>query len=284
MFKSLFNRFSNWLLYTSVFAAFCATGLSIATEQVLIGGGWSFFTPLHTLVFCSTLLVYNTHYIIKKTDPKVSDRFCWSTENRIWHLLFLGVGAIGCGISVLFLSREILLACMVLGALSFAYSIPLLPFKNKKRIKDFGWVKILVLTTVWTIVTAVLPMLYHGYEPSAYIFELVIRFTFMFTLCAAFDIRDMQTDMDEGIATLPNLIGVKGTYGVMSVSMLAFLGMAVVRYTLNGDRGLLIAELTVALFTKLVVDYAKKYPSDRAYLGLVDGMMLIYAFLVILWA
>lgn len=283
MFKGLLNRFSNWLLYTSLFAACCATALCVATEQSLLGA-WSFFTPLHVFIFCSTLVVYNTHYIIKKTDPNVSDRYCWSTEHKGWHIVFLIAGIVGCAISVFYLSSTILLACIVLGCLSFAYSIPLLPFKNKKRIKDFGWVKILVLTTVWTIVTTVLPILHYGEQLSNYIFELVIRFTFMFTLCAAFDIRDMQTDMNEGIATLPNLIGLKGTYWTMSVSMIAFLLMAVMRFLLNGNRGLLIAELVVALFTKLVIDYAKKHPSDRAYLGLVDGMMLVYALLVILWA
>src|SRR5690606_5610779 len=117
--------------------------------------------------------------------------------------LFLSIGAAGCFVSVFFLPAEILIACAVLALLSFAYSIPILPFKDKKRLKDFGWVKILVLTLVWTIVTSVLPILYHERGLVAYPYEILMRFVFMFTLCVAFDIRDMQTDLEAGIATLP---------------------------------------------------------------------------------
>ncbi len=283
MLKGFIRNIVNWMLYTSVFAACCALGLSIATEQVLIGNGWSFYSPLHILIFSSTLLVYNTHYLVKKATIDVSDRFSWSVKNRVWHYLFLLLGVVGCSYSIFQLPQKILAACVVLAVLSFAYSIPLLPFKNKKRLKDFGWIKLVVLTSVWTIVTAVLPILYYDMQLGDYAFELGIRFVFMFTLCIAFDIRDMQTDMDEGIATLPNLIGVKNSYVLMTISMLGFILMAVVKFIISQDTGLLIAELVVALFTKLVVDYAKRFPSDRAYLGLVDGMMLLYAVLAILW-
>jgi 1,4-dihydroxy-2-naphthoate octaprenyltransferase len=104
----------------------------------------------------------------------------------------------------------------------------------------------------------------------------------MFTLCVAFDIRDMQTDMEAGIATLPNIIGVKGSYRVMSVSMILFIVMSIIQYTRYPSLHRLIAEMVAAIATKLAIDYARKNPSDKAYLGLVDGMMLLYVVLV-LW-
>ncbi|MCB0698169.1 MAG: hypothetical protein KDC07_12445, partial [Chitinophagaceae bacterium] len=157
-----------------------------------------------------------------------------------------------------------------------------LPISNPKRLKDFGWIKITVLTTVWTIVTSVLPILDHDMNISDYPYEILMRFVFMFTLCVAFDIRDMQTDMDAGIATLPNMIGIKGSYRVMSASMILFIIMSFVQYIRHPSHLRLGAELFVAAAVKLVIDYARKHPSDRAYLGLVDGMMMLYAILV-LW-
>lgn len=234
------------------------------------------------LVFCSTLLVYNAHYLIKKSTPELSDRFGWSLHHRLWHYLLMSIGVIGCAVAAFHLPPNILLVCALLAALSFSYSIPLLPFKDKKRLKDFGWIKILVLTTVWTIVTSVLPILYHNHAITDYPYEIMIRFVFMFTLCVAFDIRDMQTDMEAGIATLPNIIGVKGSYRVMSVSMILFIVMSIIQYTRYPSLPRLMAEMVVAIATKLTIDYARKHPSDRAYLGLVDGMMLLYAVLV-LW-
>jgi 4-hydroxybenzoate polyprenyltransferase len=254
----------------------------MSTERLLLNAVPPLYSVLHLLVFCSTLFVYNVHYLIKKSTPELSDRFGWSQHHRLWHYLLMSIGIAGCCIAAFHLPQNILLVCMLLAVLSFSYSIPLLPFKNKKRLKDFGWIKILVLTTVWTIVTSVLPILYHSQAITDYPFEIMIRFVFMFTLCVAFDIRDMQTDMEAGIATLPNIIGIRGSYRVMSVSMVLFIIMSIIQYARYPSVNRLIAEIIVAIATKLAIDYARKHPSDRAYLGLVDGMMLLYATLV-LW-
>lgn len=280
--RNIFHTFIDWILYTSTFAAACAVGLCMATEKLLLSSAPPLYSTLHLLVFCSTLFVYNVHYIVKKSTPELSDRFGWSVHHRSWHYLFMATGAAGCLVATFSLPLNILIACGVLAVLSFAYSIPILPFKDKKRLKDFGWIKISVLTLVWTIVTSVLPILYHSKEMADYPYEILIRFVFMFTLCVAFDIRDMQTDLEAGIATLPNIIGIKGSYRVMTVSMTAFIVMSVIQYFRYPSLSRLLAELIVALATKLAIDYARKRPSDRAYLGLVDGMMLLYAVLI-LW-
>lgn len=277
----IINRRVDWVLYTSVFAACCAVALSMGTENLLLTHQPPFGSVLHLLVFSSTLLVYNTHYLLKKSSPELSERYSWSQNHKYWHYIFLLVGLVGCSVSAFLIPARVLWACILLGGLSFSYSIPLLPFKNKKRLKDFGWIKILVLTTVWTIVTTILPILYFDKAITDYPYEVLMRFVFMFTLCVAFDIRDMQTDMDNGIATLPNVIGVKNSYSVMTVSMIMFIILSIVQYLRYPVTGRLAAELIVALATKLAVDYAKKHPSDRAYLGLVDGMMLLYGLLML---
>jgi 4-hydroxybenzoate polyprenyltransferase len=253
----------------------------MATERLLIQAIPPFISPLHALVFGSTLLVYNVHYIIKKSAADVSDRFAWSTHHKLWHYLCLAIGLLLCGGSLFFLSQKIFKACFVLGILSFAYSIPLLPFRNKKRLKDFGFVKILVLTGVWTIVTSVLPILYWDKLIMDYPFEILIRFVFMFTLCVAFDIRDMQTDLEADIFTLPNLIGIKNSYRLMDLGLVSFAMLSVIQYTRYPSAARLIGEILTAIIAKLAIEYTRKHPSDRAYLGLVDGMMLLYAILVL---
>lgn len=253
----------------------------MSTEKLVTDAIPELYSPLHILVFCSTLFVYNVHYLLKKSTPELSDRFGWSQRNKLWHYIFLALGVAGCIYSVFHLPKEIIIGCGVLGVLSFSYSIPLLPFKNKKRLKDFGWVKIVVLTSVWTIVTSVLPILYHGAGITDYPYEILMRFVFMFTLCVAFDIRDMQTDMEAGIATLPNVIGIKGCYKVMGFSMILFIIMSIVQYLRYPSLGRVMAELMVAFAVRIAIDYSRNNPSDRAYLGLVDGMMLLYAILML---
>ncbi len=276
------NKLVNWILFTSFYAACCATGMCMATERLVLAHIPPLFTPLHMLVFGSTLFVYNTHYLIKRSAPDVSDRFQWSQHYKLWHYIALSAGMVACVASLFWMPVNVFYACIVLGVLSFGYSLPLLPFKNKKRLKDFGWFKILLLTSVWTIVTSVLPMLYWGKSLADYPFEICLRFGLLLTLCIAFDMRDMQTDLDAKIFTLPNLIGVKNSYSLMSFTMLLFIALSVVQYLRYPSVTRLTGELVTALATKLAIDYARKYPSDKAYLALVDGVMLLYAVLV-LW-
>lgn len=253
----------------------------MATERLLIGRVPNVWSPLHLLVYGSTLLVYNVHYLIKPSYPELSDRYKWSQHYKIWHYGGLLTGLLCCGYGVWQLPLSIFYACVLLGILSFAYSLPLLPFGDKRRLKDFGWVKILVLTSVWTIVTSILPMLYWDKPLSYYPFEIVLRFVFMFTLCVAFDIRDMQTDKDANIYTLPNIIGLHNSYRLMDVGLLIFALLSVVQYLRYPSAARLTGELLSALITAGVIRYSRKYPSDRVYLGLVDGMMLLYAVLVL---
>lgn len=281
MLIKLFEKFTNWILFTSVFAAFCATGMCMATEKLLINHVPRFITHLHILVFCSTLLVYNVHYIAKKSSPEVSDRFAWSQHYKFYHYVLIVCGLVGCIYSVFVLPYKILLACIVLGLLSFAYSLPLLPFKNKRRLKDFGWIKILVLTLVWTIVTSVLPILNVGIRIADFPYEIMMRFVFMFILCIAFDIRDMQTDKGADIYTLPNIIGLKNSYRLMDVFMLLFVVFCSIQFVRYGHTWRLIAEVITIICTKAAIEYTRRYPSDKAYLGLVDGMMLLLSALIL---
>lgn len=270
----------SWLLYTSLFAAFCALGLSMATERLFLRYFPPLLTSLHALIFGSTLLVYNTHYLIRKSE--MSDRFDWTLRNHYWHYFFWLAGLALCVVSAFFLPFAVLKGCALLALLSFAYSIPLLPFRDKRRLKDFGYLKIVVLTSVWTIVTAVLPMLYWDMSLSDYPFEIMIRFVFMFVLCLAFDLRDMQTDRESRIMTLPNRIGVTNTYRLMYLGTALFAVFSMVQFLRYGQASRFAAELVTALYVLWALGYTRRKPSDMAYLLYVDGAMLFCAVAILL--
>lgn len=179
-------------------------------------------------------------------------------------------------------SLKIFLCCIVLALLSFAYSLPLLPFTEKRKLRDFGWVKILVLSGVWTIVTSVLPILYWDKSLSAFPYEILLRFVLLFILCLAFDIRDMQTDLQAHIYTLPNKIGERNTYRLINWMIVLFLALGIIQYLRYPSLLRLTGDLLTTLLTWLAIRYTKKHPSDKAYLGLVDGIMLVYAVILLL--
>jgi 4-hydroxybenzoate polyprenyltransferase len=270
----LINRFIDLILYTSLFTACCATGLCMVTEKLINTASPQLVSHLHILVFGSSLVVYNTAHIIR-----------WQRNVaglRPWYFLFFGAGAAMVITSLFWLPMQILVACIILAAFTFAYSWPLLPFKNKKRLREYGWLKIAVLAGVWTIVTSILPVLYYAKNISDYPYEILLRFVFIFTLCIVFDIRDMKTDLEHNIYTLPHKVGLKNSYRLIDITLLLFSVLSVLQYFRYPDAGRLAGALLTAIVAKLVVIYLGKHHSNRAYLGLADGVMMVYALLVLL--
>jgi len=268
-------RITDLVLYTSLFTACCALGLCMATEKLVTMSAPALFTHLHVLVFGSTLFVYNTPRVFRKNAKKNGRPYFF------WYLLFFAVGLVMAGYGLVWLSWQMLLGCIVLGTFTFAYSWPLLPFKNKKRLRDFGWLKIFVLASVWTVSTSVLPILIAGKNIIDYPFEIMVRFAFIFTLCVVFDIRDMQADLKNNIYTLPHKVGLRNSYRLIQLNLLLFAFLSIIQYLHYPLEKRLAGALATAIITWLVVLYLRKHPSERAYLGLADGVMLVYTVLVL---
>ncbi|MES2477847.1 MAG: UbiA family prenyltransferase [Bacteroidota bacterium] len=273
----------DFILFTSSFTALCAVTLCMATERLFMGYVPVMFSPLHFFVIGCTLLVYNVHYLIKKSSVTLSDQYAWVQKHKHWNYSFLIIGLCLCSYFVFQLSQPVWQACIVLAAFSFAYSLPVLPFKNKHRLKDFGWLKIFLLAGIWTVVTAILPMLYWQQSIQAYPYEIVMRFIFLFILCLAFDIRDQQVDLEAGIFTLPNKIGLLNTYSLISVLVLLFICCSFAQYFRFSLPDRLAVNIISALLTLWAVHVVRKHPSDKNYLLLVDGQMLINALMLLLF-
>jgi 4-hydroxybenzoate polyprenyltransferase len=182
---------------------------------------------------------------------------------------------------ILMLGTRVIATCAILAMLAFTYFIPSLPFR-KKRLRDFGLLKIVVLTSVWTATTALLPMLYLNAPIAHYPFELLLRFVFVFALCILFDIRDMETDNSRNIATLPNRIGMNRAFIMVYIALAVFVVLSVFQYLRFHDGGRLLAAITTALTTAFVSDHVRRNPGHKNFVTMTDGMMLLYAILVLM--
>ncbi len=266
------------IISTSIFTAFCALGLCIATERLLASQSLPFFSNLHMAIFGATLTVYNLPRLLPR--PYGQQRSAQPLRPLYFILFFAGLAllipaAINLNTSVMFTGT-------VLAAFAMAYYLPSLPLPQKKRLRDFGLVKIFVLTSVWTIATAVLPMLYLNEPIAQYPFEVLLRFVFVFALCILFDIRDIETDSLRNIRTLPMRMGARNAYRLVYYSLLAFVALSTLQYFRFHDTGRLIAAFTTAAATLLVTDYTRRHPGHKASVALTDGMMLLYAILIVM--
>jgi 4-hydroxybenzoate polyprenyltransferase len=234
----------------------------------------------YILVFSATLGQYNIHYYIKKDASPDSDRFFWSISHKKVHLILNIIGAVGLLFGLFHLKSKHLMVLGIIALITVLYSFPLLPFKKKKRLKDFGLLKILTLSYVWTLITVWFPVVTLTKITPGFELVFVQRFVFMFVLCLAFDIRDMASDGRHGIRTVPVTIGSRRSYLLMYAGLVLFLVLSVFHFRYTGKFMLFNGMLVSALATYFTIEFAKVRSSDLFYLACVDGMMLLQALLV----
>lgn len=295
----------HWLLYSSFFAALCALSLTVASEHLAgvsvlgtPGKGlplqWALFppqlynsvkdfwlNPLHLFIFGGTILVYNVHYFIK-THNVGSQRSAWSQRHRGTHLLLILLGALLSSIGFLMLPIYVWGICAFLALLSLGYSLPLLPFGNKRRLRDFGLLKLFLLCSVWAILTVVLPLHLAGMHWSQYYYIFATRWLLMLPLCILFDIRDYAVDGSYGIHTLPQTIGIPASYFIVYVSCAAMVLIAAKLSFLHPEAPFMLHGCLIAAGILAATLGSRRPRTDAYFLLIVDGMMLFASGLTII--
>jgi 4-hydroxybenzoate polyprenyltransferase len=261
-----------FLLHTSIYTALCALALCLGAERIMLGYIPPLVSPLHALIGGSTLIEYNVHHLFNRRH----DGPDWTKQAIVWHEAVLGIGTLLCLWALPHLSWHVLEGCAVLGLLSLAYSTPLLPFRYKARLKDYGLLKIHILTGVWVMVGTVLPALYWNIPLHDYWLEIIIRSLLIFPLCIAFDIRDADADLARGIHTLPNTLGIKTAYKVINYNLAAYFTWAIIRCIYRYTYQQLIVYAVSGLAAWGAIELSRRKPHPFVYLALIDGVMLLY--------
>ncbi len=271
------KKLADFIIFGAVFIALCAVALSIETNQLL---GIPLNSPsVYTFIFGATLLQYNLHYLFKKGTVPDSVRDNWSLSNILTQKLLIITGFLMIGFSIWSLESRHFGVLVVLAVLASLYSLPILPFK-RKRLKEYGLLKIILLSLEWTLVTVWFPADQSGIDPTSYWLVFVRRFVFMFVLCLAFDIRDMHTDRLAGIRTMPVRLGSPMAYRIADLCLILFLLLSVWQLGHTGNFIFFHAMLLSAMATKWMLEKTKKSDNEYLYLAGVDGMMLVQALLV----
>lgn len=130
------------------------------------------------------------------------------------HLKIIQIFSLVCILLMCFymskLSVKTLLFLAPLGLLTFLYAIPFLS-GFQKNLRSIGYLKIIIVATVWAGITVFLPALDSEiiFTNSLYLIALQ-RFLLVVVLILPFDIRDVQYDAVL-LQTIPKKIGIKKT-------------------------------------------------------------------------
>lgn len=107
-----------------------------------------------------------------------------------------------------FLSIQTLLVTGVFAIFTFFYAVP---FLQKKNLRTFSGIKIIIVALVWAGVTVFVPMVEANMVITTTCWLLFFqRFLLVFVLTLPFEIRDLQYDIPR-LQTIPQQIGVKKT-------------------------------------------------------------------------
>lgn len=271
-----------FILFSSIFISACAVVFCMETN-ILLGVPFNHFS-FYCFVFGATLLQYNFHYLAKRVAIGTSERLAWSKRNRTYHLPLIMSGILLVIFSLFGFELEHFIILAFLGFIAFLYSFPFLPFGEKKRIKDYGLLKIITLSLLWTIVTVWFPVADENVDLLLLIFIFAKRFVFMFILCLLFDVRDIEIDLQQNIHTFPVILGRRRSYVVSYLLLILFATLSVLQYFYVPQTGFLIAMLISAMLTFFIIEITKKNNSDFVYLAGIDGMMMVQAILVFLFS
>ena len=272
----------DFFLFGNIFIAFCAAALVQSTAlQLDIKNQLVQYT---LLTFFATLFLYNLQRIFYTSHTKDTSlnsiRRKWIFENQLTIKSLSTIGFMGASAIFIYYFKHLFIYLLPLLLLSLGYFFPMV------KLRKNGWFKLITLVFVWTMITAVMPIVLN----DGYLFSfksmthITARFFFMVGICLPFDIRDIRIDSKENISTLPQVLGEKKTRLIAFAFMLLYILLIMVEYSF----GVFNIEITVALLTASVINttlvlMSNSNRNEYFYSAGLDGTMLVQWLLLIIF-
>lgn len=279
------SAFGYFLIHTGWVVGAGATGLSLLALS--LHGHNSEFWWYGLLTGTATAALYTAHRIIgtfRKTTIELPDRF-HLVASRKWDITFFFLLWLILSAVNFFLHFDIKLIAWLIPAaiLGIGYSLPIIP-PFKKRLREYGLLKIIWIGLVWGWVTAFIPSWYlSGIPLDLAIIQAIERALFIIAITIPFDIRDRYLDKQDGILTIPNLLSksMTITLGIVLFVLAMFAGVWNGFHFLNISYPITYLVM-LPLFIWIII---KSYKTEHDFYigGLTDGtMFLMYVLYLIL--
>jgi len=225
IYQWLYDRFLELIIYPSIWVAAAIASLGIYTQEVLeLGHNWQAIA----LIFVTALIPYNLDRIFDSYVQKIPDSKAqlFFRQPFIWVLLLTAMIAT----AVLLDNAPLKVRYVSLaGIIPLLYGAPLFPWKQNSqwqwyRLKDIPGSKAWIVGSILTYAVIALPITYAGarFDLKVFIFTCFM-FVFIVTNSHIFDVRDVQSDREKGVVTLPIMAGVRGTKIILTAMNLSIL-------------------------------------------------------------
>lgn len=281
----LLRKLVDFLLYSNLFIAICASSLAYQTLVILDQFSWKSSYVL--LIFFATFFIYSIHRLIGfgKLERTANNRrinVILSFQNHI--ILYAIVTFIGLIVSLFYISPASLIWLGAPAVLAFVYVLPI--FGNKKRFRDLPFIKIFAIGIAWIWVCVFIPIIDHHEQINLYsgIF-LLEKFLFIIGITLPFDIRDLNIDRLHQIKTIPILLGELKSK-ILAISLITISWFLTTLSCKNGlySTGDWIALSISYLFTGIIISLVSQKSHDYYFTGLLDGSILLQFILILIFS
>ncbi len=284
--KSVVSVFFKTVVQSKIFLAFAACLLTWQTF-LIEGFDFSLTNQLLLFIFCAALFAYNARQI-QITSAEKNKHWNVKLENES-SLKTISAIAGGIFAVILFfkLNEPVQLMSALLAFCTLGYMMPL-AYNNSivKGIRNIFIIKNIWLAFVWACVTVVLPLAYMQVNvfAKANVLLFFSRFLFIYAITIPFDIRDIKSDAENNVKTLPVKFGINKAKVVAILSLLMFSFLIYFRIQLQPELKTLAPAFYIsAAATSLLVLISKPGANLFFYDVLVDGMLVLQAGLVFLF-
>lgn len=232
-------------------------------------------------VFFGTMTIYNLHAFATQNLKTGNSWLSWRALPVYMRIIIpLGLIMTTAIYAVLTLQNKLtlLLPCL----LTVLYVLPLL---GGKRLKDFAYIKIVLITLVWTMITYGVPVqrIPEWWASAEYSYLLADRMLFFFALAIPFDIRDVYQDQCQNLKTIPNTLGIANSQNLAMLVLLLAAGMLVLGMEeLPVSPGLGVLLILVYFFLGILIMRLKKKHSALFYSVMMDGVLFLYGLTILL--
>jgi 4-hydroxybenzoate polyprenyltransferase len=224
----LYQGFLKILIYPSLWVSAGVGSLTYFTQETL--GLTHDWRPV-IFIFFAALIPYNLDRILDSYVQTIPDAQAQSYFRHRGILLLPVVVAVGLAI-LLYNAPSAVRLVSCAGIAPLIYGLPLLPLgrgKNRRwyRLKDIPGTKAWIVAGIVTYAVVAVPLAYAGVTPDL---SALLTALFLLVLTGTnshlFDLRDVKSDRQKGVLTLPLMIGVRTTrilWTALNLSLLIFL-------------------------------------------------------------
>ncbi|MEP6646684.1 MAG: hypothetical protein ABJC12_06320 [Saprospiraceae bacterium] len=267
----------NLLLYGGAFIGLCASCITALTFE-LIGDVGEPQLAYILLIGVSTAALYSGHRVIglhKLRHVEANERYrvIRLYKMHIWIYCFIWV-IVSIFLFIPMMSLNFILWLVPGGSIAVSYVVPLL--SKGRRLRDVGWMKIIMIGWSWAWLTAFIPALYFNHEP--FLISLFIglgRMLFIIAITIPFEIRDVTLDSSVGLTTMPGYFGMERTIRAGIIFCLLIIFFVTVSSIHYHDPSYGIAMGLTTLLTIWILKKSEKTSDDYFFSGLTDGTMII---------